>query len=267
MARLVQPLVTIVTATGIVAASLVALAPSASAMQRWPGHPDRAILVHRVRPGDTATGLAVRYHAWTRELLRLNHLGRHATLYVGERVRIPVVLSAVRRAHPRPVHRPVHRAPHHSAPHHSAPHHRPRWTHATLSRPQVGRAIAATARAHRVPPRLAQAIGWQESGWYQPVVSSAGAVGVMQLLPSTGRWMEAYVGRPLRLRDTYDNVLAGVVLLRVLRANTHNQRQAIAAYYQGLGAVQQHGLYRDTRHYVRSVRAIERHLQAGWQPR
>ena len=53
---------------------------------------------HTVRPGDTATGLAVRYHAWTDELLRLNHLGSRGTLHRGQVLRIPVVLSAVRRA-------------------------------------------------------------------------------------------------------------------------------------------------------------------------
>ena len=64
----------------------------------WPGHPDRALVRHTVRAGDTATGLAVRYHAWTDELLRLNHLGAGTTLHRGRVLRIPVVLSAVRRA-------------------------------------------------------------------------------------------------------------------------------------------------------------------------
>ena len=64
----------------------------------WPGHPDRALVRHIVRPGDTATGLAVRYHAWTAELLRLNNLGAGTTLHRGRVLRIPVVLSAVRAA-------------------------------------------------------------------------------------------------------------------------------------------------------------------------
>jgi len=79
----------------------------------------------------------------------------------------------------------------------------------------------------------------------------------MQVMPDTGRWMRAYAGRPLRLRDTHDNVLAGVLTLRVLRASTKHDRNAIGAYYQGLGAVREHGLYDDTVAYVRSVRAIE----------
>jgi soluble lytic murein transglycosylase-like protein len=98
------------------------------------------------------------------------------------------------------------------------------------------------------------------------VVSSAGAIGVMQLLPSTGRWMEGYVGRRLNLRDTYDNVRAGVVLLHVLRANTKDTRHAIGAYYQGLGGVQRHGLSPATRRYVKSVQATQRRIAAGRLP-
>jgi hypothetical protein len=243
----------------------------ASAGRPWPGHPGRSIVIHRVRPGETATGLAVRFHAWTDELLSLNHLGRHSVLYAGERIRIPVVLAAVRKAH-------HHRARHHQARHPETRHHRDHhrshrsslrdrgWRHYRMTRDEVAHRIAAEARRHGVSPTLAQAIGWQESGWYQPVVSSAGAVGVMQLLPSTGRWMEGYVGRRLRLRDTWDNIKAGVVLIDVLQRNTKSTRRAIGAYYQGLGGVQRHGLYPETRRYVRNVRAVEGRLAAGRTP-
>lgn len=255
----------------------------ASAGRPWPGHPGRSIVVHRVRPGETATGLAVRFHAWTDELLAINHLGRHSVLYVGERIRIPVVLAAVRKAH-------HHRAHHRQARHHKARHHKARhrthhsaqhsahhrshhrslrdrgWRHYRMTRDEVAHRIAAEARRHGVSPTLAQAIGWQESGWYQPVVSSAGAIGVMQLLPSTGRWMEGYVGRRLHLRDTWDNIKAGVVLIDVLQHNTRSTRRAIGAYYQGLGGVQRHGLYPATRRYVKDVRAIQGRLAAGRTP-
>jgi LysM repeat protein len=262
-------------------ASYGAPVPGATSAGRpWPGHPGRSIVVHRVRPGDTATGLAVRYHAWTDELLRLNHLGRHSVLYVGERIRIPVVLAAVRQARQHRAHHPKahhpearpHRAQHPKGQHRAHPqtHHtslRDRgWRHYRMSRAEVARRIAAEARRQGVSPTLAQAIGWQESGWYQPVVSSAGAIGVMQLLPSTGRWMEGYVGRRLHLRDPWDNIKAGVVLINVLQRNTRTTRHAIGAYYQGLGGVQRHGLYPDTRRYVKSVRAIEARLAAGRTP-
>jgi LysM repeat protein len=256
------------------------LAPPPAAAERWPGHPGRTIVRHVVKPGDTATGLAVRYHAWTAELLRLNGLSATSYLFVGDTLRIPVVDAAVRQ-HRRTHHQPKrhHAKRHHARQHHARQHHARQhqakrhhtsrasrlraagWRHWEYRRPRVKRLIAAEARRQGVPPRLAQAVAWIESGWHQPVVSSAGAIGVMQVLPTTGAWMSLYAGRPLNLRNTHDNVKAGVLLLRVLADNTSTVRRQIGAYYQGLGAVQRHGLYRETRHYVANVQAVQRRLR------
>ena len=116
------------------------------------------------------------------------------------------------------------------------------------------------AQHYGVSKSLALAIAWQESGWQQRRVSSAGAIGVMQVMPDTGRWMRWYAGRKLRLHDTHDNIQAGVLTLRVLRSWTRYDNNAIAAYYQGLGAVRKHGYFRDTKQYVRSVRGIQHRL-------
>jgi hypothetical protein len=266
-------------AAAVTAGLVLASAPMASASTSWPGHPGRRLVAYVVRPGDTATGLSVRYHAWTDEFVHLN--GSH--LVVGERVRIPVVLAAVRRAR-------AHHPAHHPAPHpggHPASHParagtlaattptatrhdramvRRGWRHWTMTRDQVRRAVLRMAAAHHVPGRLALAIAWQESGWQQDRLSNAGAIGVMQVLPSTGRWMSDYVGRRLNLRGTFDNVHAGVSLLSVLGPQARTTRRTIGAYYQGLGAVQKHGLYPDTKRYVASVLAIERNLARGHAP-
>ncbi len=249
-------------AAPLAAAAPAGALPSGSA---WPGHPDRLLVRHRVRPGETATSLAVRYHAWTAELVRLNRLGRSATVYVGQVVRVPVVVSAYRRATGRTpgatsAPRSTSRPPGHT----STP--RRGWRHADLSRAQVAHVVRSTARRHGVPGSLALAVAWQESGWQQRRVSSTGALGVMQVMPDTGRWMRQYAGRPLRLRDTHDNVLAGVLTLRVLRAETRHDRNAIAAYYQGLGAVRERGLFEDTKVYVRSVRAIQSRIERVGSP-
>jgi soluble lytic murein transglycosylase-like protein len=193
-----------------------------------------------VQPGETATGLAVRYHAWTRELVSINHLGPGATLHAGERVRIPVVLSAARRERASSL---------------------ASAGHEEMTRDEVRRAIGREARRLGVPVRLAQAVAWQESGWQQPVRSPVGALGVMQVLPSTGLWMSLYAHRPLDLRDTDDNITAGVTLLRVLLDETRRTRSAVAAYYQGLGALRRHGMYSDTRRYVANVRAVRQGLR------
>ena len=242
--------------------------------QPWPGHPGRRIVRHTVRPGDTATGLAVRYHAWTRELRAINHLGRHGRLFVGERIRIPVVLAALRRHHhrhhaakPRPTRhhtkkhdtrshvtrKPVHRTVHHP------------WRLADVSRAKVRRVVVKIARRHGVDPHLALAVAWQESGWQQRRISSAGAVGAMQVLPGTARWMSTYVGYELNPYGLYDNVTAGVVLLKFLRGQTSG-RKAVASYYQGLGSVRDHGLYHSTKGYVRNVVSLRQRMERGWNP-
>jgi LysM repeat protein len=252
--------------TGVALVVPVAAASAAP----WPGHPDRTIVKHRVQPGETATSLAVRYHAWTDELLRLNHLGSRGAIYRGQVLRIPVVVSAWRKAHGqlpkatthRHTTRKHHQKRHHALPllmHTTTPEQRG-WQHADLSRAQVRSLVIRMARHYGVSKSLALAVAWQESGWQQKRVSHAGAIGVMQVMPDTGRWMRWYAGRKLRLRDTHDNIQAGVLTLRILQAWTHYDNNAIAAYYQGLGNVRKHGWFTDTKHYVRSVRGIQHRI-------
>lgn len=235
---------------------------------RWPGHPGRRIVRHTVRPGDTATGLAVRYHAWTRELRALNHLGRHGTLFVGERIRIPVVVAAARKAHRHANHAPKTRS---STKHHGTkkPVHRPAHTHpwrlADVSQSKVRRVVVKIARKYGVDPHLALAVAWQESGWQQRRISSAHAIGAMQVLPGTAAWMSTVVGYELNPYGLYDNVTAGVVLLKFLNNRTSG-RKAIASYYQGLGSVQDHGFYRSTKGYVRNVVYLRQRMEKGWNP-
>jgi LysM repeat protein len=261
---------------------------------RWPGHPGRRVIGYRVRQGDTATGLAVRFHAWTAELLAINDRSSSAALYVGERIRIPVVVAALRKSahhahhthhtrHPsgnRPKHHhatshqhPAHHHPahhrahhtHHAAPHKSHKQHNHPWHQAYASRRTVRGVLSRTADRYGVNQNLALAVSWQESGWQQHWVSSAHAVGAMQVLPSTGRWISRLVGRPLNLYGLHDNAVAGVVLIKVLRDQA-GLKHTIAGYYQGLASVQAFGMYDSTRGYVRNVLAIKKMLSHGWDP-
>ena len=209
-----------------------------------------------MRPGDTATELAVRFHAWTDELIAHNHLGPGAGLTVGERIEIPVVTAAVDKAaleSRRPTPTVVPEAP------------SERKT-AGPSRQRVRQAIVRVSRRQGVDPQLSLAVSWQEAGWRMHHVSSAGAIGAMQVLPSTAKWMELYVGRDLKPRRLHDNVAAGVTLLDVLAAETVSRARQVGAYYQGLGAVRRHGLYDETRAYVDNVLAIKHRLEAGQPP-
>lgn len=253
-----------------VTAATVTLAAPAQASTPWPGHPHRHLIRHTVHRGETVTGLAVRYHAWTRELIALNHLGKHPRLRIGEHLRIPVVDKGYRHHHA---------TKHHPVKHHHKKHHKKHptkhptkhpskhpWHNSGFSRAHVRSIIEKSARRHGVPASLALAVAWQESGWQEHVISSADAVGVMQLLPSTGRWMSTRAHRKLNIYGTRDNVLGGVLLLHYLLAHTRHDRNAIGAYYEGLGAVRHSGLYPSTRAYVRSVTAIRRHLLRTGHP-
>jgi hypothetical protein len=235
----------------------------------WKGHPGRTLHRYTVRSGDTATRIAVRFHAWTAELLSINHKTSSSFWYVGERITVPVVTAAANRAK---------KSHHHAKPRHHRPekhprHHRPKKHHAKPSRPpqyhpsrtQVRDEVRRVARQHGVRPNLALAIAWQESGWQQHVRSSAGAVGTMQVMPGTGRWLSTLVGRRLHLRRLHDNVLAGVLLFSLLRQD-HGVRRSLAGYYQGLGSVHAHGMYGSTKRYVRSVTLHWRMLNRGWRP-
>ena len=90
-----------------------------------------------------------------------------------------------------------------------------------------------------------------ESGFREDVVSSAGAVGVMQLLPGTWEWVEQVLLRTTTPRSYDGNVRVGVRYLRwLLDQFNGNTRLALAGYYQGAQAVRDRGLFEDTKRYV-----------------
>lgn len=231
----------------------------------------RRLVRYTVRPGDTPSGLAVRFHAWTAEVVERNG----PVLRIGERITIPVVVAAARKARAekrrhQAGRRAGHKVRHRSgskARHHTRQRTRPHSRRADRrpSRAAVRRVVARTARRHGVDPNLALAVAWQESGWQMHHVSHAGAVGAMQVLPATGRWMSQRAGRRLHLRRLHDNATAGVLLLDTLLGQAH-RRRAVAGYYQGLAGVRRHGMYRDTRRYVANVFALHKRFRHGHYP-
>ncbi|HEY1369129.1 MAG TPA: lytic transglycosylase domain-containing protein [Gaiellaceae bacterium] len=116
------------------------------------------------------------------------------------------------------------------------------------------------AKVYGVNVHLARAVAWQESGNNPRAVSSAGARGVMQVVPGTWRYTEQLLGR--RVDHTSDgNIRIGVAYLRYLLHEFHgNLRLALAAYHQGPGAVREHGVYPSSARYVANVLALRRRL-------
>ena len=125
------------------------------------------------------------------------------------------------------------------------------------SRAEMKQIVRQTAIKMGVDPTLALAHAQVESGFDQSAVSPANAVGVMQVIPSSGVWASQLVGRNLNLLDPYDNVTAGVAIIKWLQANASSKDQGIAGYYQGLGGVRKYGMYPDTQSYVAKVKAAQ----------
>ena len=111
--------------------------------------------------------------------------------------------------------------------------------------------ISHNAKAYRVDPALVKAIIANESGFDPRATSSAGAQGLMQLMPSTAA--------QLGVTNAYDpvqNIAGGTRYLRGLYDRFGNWKLAVAAYNAGPGAVHRYGgvpPYRETQNYVASV--------------
>jgi soluble lytic murein transglycosylase-like protein len=116
---------------------------------------------------------------------------------------------------------------------------------------------AAARYEHDV--NLLRAMVYVESGFDAQAVSRKGAIGLMQVLPTTARDMG--LAQPSHeLFDPARNVDAGARHLRRLMNTFEGQPElAVAAYNAGQGAVAKHGNtvppYPETRAYVEKVRA------------
>jgi soluble lytic murein transglycosylase-like protein len=112
----------------------------------------------------------------------------------------------------------------------------------------------AYARHYGLPVEFVRAVIEQESGWRPCAVSAKGAVGLMQLMPSTA----ARLGVGNRC-DIKQNISGGVRYLAWLNTRFHGDlRLVAAAYYAGEHIVDKRGLgysNRDVVTYVANVRS------------
>ncbi len=210
-----------------------------------------------VRGGDNLTALAQRFHTTTGWITHRNRLSSTGLILIGQHLVVPV--PRVSAAPAAPFGRTYPSAVYAAA----ARDRRVMARRATPSKRTVRTLVVRTAHRYGLDPNLALAVAYQESGFQQHVVSVADAIGAMQVLPSTGAYVSRYVtGRRLDLFDARDNVTAGVALLRQL-TRAAPLDQAIAGYYQGLGSVRRHGMYADTKVYVRSILALRASFARG----
>ena len=102
-------------------------------------------------------------------------------------------------------------------------------------------------------PRLIMAVIEVESGYESQAISSAGAEGLMQIMPETQK--ELGVEKPF---DPEENIEAGVRYLRRMLDRFRSVELALAAYNAGPSHVEKYGgipPFDETRRYVAKVMA------------
>jgi N-acetylmuramoyl-L-alanine amidase len=179
--------------------------------------------VHVVARGETLSGIAARYGTTSQALARANRIKDVDLIVAGTKIRVPAS------------------------------------TGASVAAPASGIEVTLEdeARSRGLDSSLVKALAWHESGWQQDVVSERGAVGVMQVLPGTARYVNGYLGGGrLDLATAEDNVRLGVIYLEHLLETMPSQGKALAAYLSGPGAVGRR-LEGYQRHYVKTIEALK----------
>ena len=220
----------------VVGTSILLLAASAT--------PAAGQVPHTVQPGESLWSIAAANGLSVDELAAANGLSSDAALIARTTVQIPAASAAASgtgqcvwdcasSVHPHP-------------------------TDETVTPEQVG----AIAAEHGMSPALAQSIAWNESTFDNSLVSSAGARGVMQIIPDTWNFVDGQlVAEPLDPTSAIDNVEAGVAYLHHLYHLKGGDGDAtVASYYQGPN---RETLLPETETYVGEIRDDEQDFAGG----
>lgn len=181
---------------------------------------------HGVRDGETLSGIASRYGVSASDLAAANGISDPDLIVSG----VALALQGSGQAAPAPSSQTASAPQSDSAPR-------------STGRDTVRQLISTTAADYGWRPSVPLGLAMQESGWNNTVVSSAGAVGLFQVLPVTGEWVSTYlVDRDLDLDDPADNVAAGMAYLDYLYNRFDgNVEHAVAAYFEGPGRTEAAG--------------------------
>jgi LysM repeat protein len=183
---------------------------------------------HAVQSGETASEIAARYGVSLAALARANQVDNLDRIRIGSMLVIPPP---------------------------------------TLPEPPaaVRAAVQQAARDYGLDPYLLLGLAYLESGWQMDVVSSAGAVGMMQLMPETAQWaisdlLLAATNWPHSLAD---NTRVGAAYFEhLLEMADGDVAGALASYYQGWASAEADGIFEETRQYVDDVLALGERFRA-----
>jgi soluble lytic murein transglycosylase len=140
---------------------------------------------------------------------------------------------------------------------------------------QYAEYIRVHAKEHHLDPALMAAVIYQESKFRPAVQSPSGAIGLMQLTPSTARGIAIRTGgNAFKTSDLYNaeiNIRYGAWYLDNLFAKYHDERLVLAAYNAGQGNVDKwiaHGediQFPETRAYVSRVEHLKGIYASAWR--
>lgn len=117
-----------------------------------------------------------------------------------------------------------------------------------------------------VEPSVALAIIWTESKFRPNAKSDAGACGLMQLMPSTARWLASELGEDYSEDKIFDpefNIKLGIYYFSYLQLSFDGD-YALAAYNAGEGNVRRWLSYgkgiefKETREYINKVNKVKK---------
>jgi LysM repeat protein len=184
--------------------------------------PTPVVSLHVVQPGDTLTAIAAKAGTSVAAIAQLNGISADRPILVGQKLRLPVT---------------------------------------TPSAADVRNDLDTWSARLGVDPHLVRALAWMESGFQTNLVSSAGARGVLQTLPTTRAYVEAVLAGHTIPHTVNGDVEVGVLYLRhLLNAFDGNDSLALAGWYQGEKAVKQQGVYAITKPFVADVLALSQRM-------
>ncbi len=134
------------------------------------------------------------------------------------------------------------------------------WNTTPLINDKFNLEIASAAKKHGLQTALLKAVIHAESAFKPKAVSSAGAQGLMQLMPLTQKTYQ--VSNPY---DPLQNINGGAAYLKHLKNTYSSMDVYLAAYNSGETAVERYGRaippFPETREYVRRVKILYKRYQ------
>jgi soluble lytic murein transglycosylase len=132
---------------------------------------------------------------------------------------------------------------------------------------QLAKLIIEECHLYQIDPSLVLAIIQVESNFSPTAVSGKGAVGLMQVMPSTAEYLAEKLGISIsgkkELHDPFLNVRLGIYYLSLLEGRFDNVEDALFAYYYGPSRFESHRyLSKKFPRYVRKVLSFKTFLEA-----